>query len=158
MTPPPPLILMNGDWDEYLSSVYEHYVADLIDSPRHLLGKPVRARYNPATNGKGFSFWHVISEGEREEDRTPDLRRCERIQWIAWMLVHAAAGEPKILSWKNSRTTRRGTTERLVLLCEEAQYVVILEERAEYFLLVSAYPVSERRSEKLRKEWAAAQK
>lgn len=157
MTPAPALVPMHGEWDDYLDSVYDHYLADLIESPKHLNGKPVRARYNPATNGKGFSFWHLISEGEREEDRTPDLRRCERIRWIAWMLTHAAVGEPKVLSWKNSRTTRKGTNERLVLLCEDVQYVVILEERAEYFLLVSAYPISERRVAKLRAEWQAAQ-
>ena len=27
----------------------------------------------PPTKNKGYSFWHLISEGEREEERIPDF-------------------------------------------------------------------------------------
>jgi hypothetical protein len=155
---PPPILPLEGDWKTYLDAIYEHYLADLIRRPIYVQGKPVRARFNPATDGKGFAFWHVISEGEKEEDRTPDLRRCERIRWIAWMLLRAANGDEQLLSWNSSRTQRRGTVERLVLFCEENKYTVVLEERDEYFLLVTAYPVSDRRATKLKAEYVTAQK
>lgn len=32
-------------------------------------------------DGKEATFWHMIQEGRIEEDRTPDIRRCERIRW-----------------------------------------------------------------------------
>lgn len=41
-----------------------------------------------ATNGKHFGFWRVISDGELEDDRLPDLRRCERITWIAYLIAN----------------------------------------------------------------------
>lgn len=157
MAQPPAIIPLHGEWADYLDQIYEHFLDDLIRNVRHLKGKPIRARFNPETNGKGFSFWHVISEGDEENERVPDLRRCERIRWIAWMIDQVANGAEHILTWNNTRTSRRGTVERLVLFCEEASYAVILEERADHLLLVSAYPVSGRRAAKLRAEWEASQ-
>lgn len=158
MSAAPPILPLTGSWDEYLDKIYDHYLADLITTKVYLQGKPVNARFNPATDNKGFSFWHVISEGEREEDRTPDPRRCERIRWIAWMIKRAADGNDPLLRWENTRTQRRGTTTRLILFCEQNSYVVVLEERSEYFLLVTAYPVTARRAAKLKAEYLAAQK
>lgn len=158
MAQPPAIIPLVGDWSDYLDLIYEHYLDDLIRTVRHLKGKPIRARFNPETQGKGFSFWHVISEGDDEDERLPDPRRCERIRWIAWVLEEAANGAEHILTWNTQRTLRRGTVERLVLFCEEFAYAVILEERVDHFLLVSAYPVSERRARKLRTEWETSQK
>lgn len=154
----PALITLSGEWDDYLSDIYAQYLTDIVQQPKRLNGKPVRARYNPATHDKGFSFWHVISEGEREEDREPDLRRCERIAWIGWVLVEADQNNPRIKSWTNTRTSKRGTVTRLLLWVEDADYVVVLEERETYFLLVSAYPVSERRALKFQAEWEESQK
>lgn len=154
----PALLTFHGDWEEYLDKVYDQYMADLISAPKYLRGKQIRARFNPPTQGKGFSFWHVISEGQSEESRTPDLRRCERIAWIAWMIERAEEADPRIRTWPSSRTTSRGTRERLVVWCEDAEYVVVLEENQQAFLLVSAYPVNQRRAAKLKFEWEAAQK
>lgn len=158
MSAPPPIIPLEGEWKDYLDTIYEHYLSDLIRVPKYLQGKQVKARFNPATADKGFSFWHVISEGEREEDRTPDLRRCERIRWIAWMLERASDGSDPLLRWKTTRTQRRGTVERLVLFCEQNSYAVVLEERSDYFLLVTAYPVAAGRAAKLKAEYLATQK
>lgn len=154
----PDLIPLSGDWNEYLNKVYAQFHADIVASQKRFRGKPVRARYNPATDGKGFSFWHVISEGSQEEERTPDLRRCERIAWIGWVLTQADNSDERIKILVSVRTTRRGTTERTLLWYEEAEYVVVLEERDVYFHLVTAYPVTGKRAEKLRIEWVQSQK
>lgn len=158
MSAPPPIVPFDGDWSAYLDSIYELYLAGIVRTPIHLHGKPVRARYNPDTAGKGFSFWHVISEGDTEDQRTPDLRRCERIRWIAWIIDRAANGDAQLLSWRSQRTLSRGTKERLVLFCDVNMYAVVLEERETYFLLITAYPVSDRRASKLRAEWSASRK
>lgn len=154
----PALILLSGGWNEYLDKVYGQYLQDIVESPKTLRGKPVRARYNPATQNKGFSFWHVISEGDTENERVPDIRRCERIAWIGWVLENADAANPRIKNLVTSRTSRRGTTERLLLWLEDADYVVILEERDHYFLLVTAYQVSGHRARKLKSDWDKSQK
>lgn len=154
----PALILFNGDWEAYVDQVYSQYLDDIVTTPKIFRGKPVKARYNPATDGKGFSFWHLISEGSNEDDRTPDIRRCERISWIGWVIEQADSENPRIKNLVTTRTVRGRTTERLVLWCEDAEFVVILEERTQYFHLVTAYSVSGHRAEKLKKEWDADQK
>ena len=158
MSAPPPVLPFSGDWQTYLDAIYGYYVAEVVRSTTYIQGKPVKARFNPATQGKGFSFWHVISEGKNEADRVPDLRRCERIRWIAWMLDRAASGDSDLLSWKSLRTQKRGTREHSVFYCEANSYVVILEEKDGYFLLVTAYPVTGGRAAKLRKEWEDTKK
>lgn len=154
----PALILLSGEWDLYLNEIYAQYMEDIVVNRKHLRGKPVQARYNPSTDGKGFCFWHVISEGSEETERVPDLRRCERIRWIGWMIEKANSADPQIRSLPSTRTLKRGTVERLVLWCPEASYVVILEERTEYFLLVTAYQAQGHRAKKLQAEWEITQK
>lgn len=155
---PPDLMLLAGEWADYVEAIYQCYLNDLIRNPKALLGKPIRARYNPATQGKHFNFWHVISEGQTEDDRQIDVRRCERISWIGWMIDRANAGDPRIRTWNNTRTLPRGTALRRLLWCAEFEYVVILDERPVEFFLTTAYPVRGRRAEKLLAEWGAARK
>ncbi len=72
----------DGDWGAYIDAVYAAYIAELVSLKLAFLGKPLRFKHDPATDGKGFAFWHAVSEATQtklEEDRIPDLRRCERI-------------------------------------------------------------------------------
>lgn len=154
----PAIVALTGDWGTYLDSIYEIYLDEVIRNSLTFKGKLVRARHNPATQGKGFAFWHVISTGSNEEDRLPDLRRCERIRWIKWIIKKADQGTDGILIWTNERTLRRGTAVRTLIFCEAVDYLVILEERANTFMLVSAYPVFARNKLKLKKEWQESQK
>jgi hypothetical protein len=100
----------------------------------------VSARYQPATRGKGFSFWHVISEApsrdnRNEDDRVPNIRRCERIRWIAWAIEQASRGEAGFNWWKN----RRGRDTHVVIWAEDRDFVVILAKRRDYYVLKTAY-------------------
>ena len=57
----------------------------------------MRADTSTKTKGKGYAFWHVISEAPQsnnrnESERIPNLRRCERIRWIAWAIEQADKG------------------------------------------------------------------
>jgi len=83
---PPPLIPFTGDWETYEEKVYQAFLESFVKRRVLFRGVPVKAQFRPPFKGKGFSFWHVISEApdprkRREEDRIPDLRRCERIRW-----------------------------------------------------------------------------
>jgi hypothetical protein len=158
MTTLPAIVAFSGDWETYLDAIYELYLDEVIRNALTFKGKPIRARHDPATHNKGFAFWHVISTGEKEDDRLPDLRRCERIRWIRWAITMADQGAAGVLCWTNERTFRRGTTERTLIFCEAIDYLVILEERDRVYMLVSAYPVFERNKRKLKKEWEDAQK
>ena len=83
---PPDLVVYSGDWDPYQEEIYRLYCETLRDGGLTFRGVRVMLQRRPEYKGKPSSFWHLISEGEKEEERTPDLRRCERITWIAWVI------------------------------------------------------------------------
>jgi hypothetical protein len=90
LSAPPSLLPFTGDtdWSDYEDAIYRIYLDTVAHANLMFLGAPVRVRFNPTTKHKGYGFWHLISEapsqGNRnEDDRVPDLRRCERVRWVA---------------------------------------------------------------------------
>jgi hypothetical protein len=123
----------NGDWNAYLDALYEVYETQLARAPLRFRGVRVSCQRLPETHGKAYRFWHLISNGPIEEDREPDLRRCERLTWIAWVIENAdTCGDIDI--WENTRGS-----ERNILLWHQEYFLVILSVRNGYFLLKTAY-------------------
>ena len=91
-----------GEWAQYIEAVYSAFRRDLIESQPRLRGRWVRCRRDPLYDGKEAAFWHCIQEGADDEQRIPNLRRCERIGWVRAVIDNA--DEPAILAWP----TRRG--------------------------------------------------
>lgn len=151
----PDLILLEscgGEWSAYLELVYERFLQDWInDPPREFDGKRMSVKRHPMIEGREATFWHFISEGRNEDERTPDLRRCERIPWPR--PIAEAIDDGRLHCWKNTR----GREERYVLSLTDFSYVVIIADRGEYVLPWTAYCVEQRhRREKLQKEYQAA--
>lgn len=144
-----------GDPGHHLDVVYQAYLNELVHAGLVFQGKPLSFRFMPATNGRGYAFWHAISETgqtDHEDDRIIDLRRCERITWPAHMLASAtAAGDGEVLWW---RTDRRGRP-RIVFWIEEESYALVLEERNDYWLFLTTYTVRSRRQNQFKAEHAA---
>jgi hypothetical protein len=138
-----------GDWASYEDHIYEIYVESLVRRTVSFQNKVVKCQYRPSTKNKHFGFWHLISEGRDEAERIPDLRRCERIRWVAWLIEHAAADG--VRWWKN----RRGRAVRIVIWLESEAFAVVLEEREGYCLLKTAYWVKRFRAEDFRREHQA---
>jgi len=130
----PPLFLFHGDWSRYVEEVYDIYSVTIFKGNLLLENKPVRCRHHPPSKGKGYGFWHVVQEGKVEDDRIPDLRRCERIRWISWM-IQQVGKNPEITWWEESR----GTEEDRLLWLEAEDYLIILSKRNDYWLLKTAY-------------------
>lgn len=91
-----PLSDFGGDWARYEDAIYAAYLDTVAHAGLTLFGLPVRVRFIPTTKKKGYGFWHLISEAptqdnRNEDDRTPDLARCERVRWVAWCIAHAEA-------------------------------------------------------------------
>ena len=87
----------------------------------------------PETAGRWALFWHLVQEGRVEDDRTPDLRRCERLRWVRWEIENAPT-HPEIDDWQNNRGNETST-----LLWYREEYVVVLAQRRNYWLLKTAY-------------------
>ena len=82
-----------------------------------------------------------------EDDRTPDLRRCERIRWVRWVIENGDA-HPEIDEWQNTRKNEVNT-----LLWFREEYLVVLAQRQDYWLLRTAYCTEKSgRIRQLRKE------
>jgi len=149
----PPLVLFEdygGDWDRYLDVLYRFFKKDFIESAPTFKGLKLVLKRHPIEKGKEATFWHLISEGRSEEDRLPDLRRCERIRWPRPIIEHHH--EPVIKYWE----TKRKGEKRICLWFEEVEYLVILAKRRGYLILWTAYLVTRTHSKmKLRKEYEA---
>jgi hypothetical protein len=147
----PPLVLLNdydGDWIAYLNALYAWFKKDFIDSKPIFQGKRLGLKHHPVTNGKEATFWHMIQEGKTEEDRIPDIRRCERIRWPKPIIENDA--NPAIKVWRN----KRGREDRICLWFVQESYLVILTDRRNYILPWTAYLVEKpHRQRKLQKEY-----
>lgn len=148
----PALILLSeygGNWELYLEAIYEVFKKDFIEFKPQVFKMRIGIKRHPIEKGKEAGFWHLISEGRVEGERTPDLRRCERIRWPRPMIEAVNSG--RIKHWKN---TSRGDT-RIVIALEDFSYIVVLSERKGYFLLWTAYCVErDHRRKKLEREYA----
>lgn len=157
MPPPawlPALVLFNdydGDWPLYLDALYRYFEDDFVRSKPVFNGEMLALKRHPVIQGKEATFWHIISEGHQEENRLPDLRRCERVRWPRPVIDRAA--DPVLKVWANER---RGE-ERICLWFGDQEYLVVLARRKGFLLLWTAYPVTEpHRKRKLQKEYLAS--
>lgn len=90
----------------------------------------------------------MISEGNDEAERLPDFRRCERIRWPRPIIENVADAELKV--WREPN----GSGHRVLIWFAEAEYLVVLDERKDYILPWTAYPVErEHQQRKLDRRW-----
>ena len=156
----PPLLQFDGFWSAYVERVFEIFERDFIKTSAKFRGLPIRLRFMPLHEGKPSAFWHLIQEGQIEEERTPDIRRCERIGWLRAIIDKA--DDPCLKIWENERTGIRGVERSVLLWLEDERFLVILAKRNGYYLLLTAYPTNrEHTCRKLRREyddWVAQKK
>ena len=152
----PPLVLLeeyNGSWDVYLDAVYGHFRTDFLCSRLCFRNVRVGLKRHPVVRDKEATFWHFISEGKVEADRTINLRRCERIRWPRQMLEQETALQLPV--W----TQERKGKPRIVIALPDFSYIFVLDERTtetgdHYYLpWTTIYVEYERRRGEYRQEW-----
>ncbi len=146
----PELIILSdyANWKEYLDAIYKVFCDDFVSSKPRYPGKRFALKRFPITFEKEATFWHLIQEGKVEEDRTPDLRRCERIRWPRPIIEAMPSHQVRV--WRNVR----GKNERIVIAIQDFSYVVILDDREDYVMLWTAYCVEHHhRRKKLQREF-----
>lgn len=143
----PDLILFDGTWDEYEELLYKIFTEQISGGELEFRGQRVGCRRHPEAHERWASFWHLVQEGKVEEDRLPDLRRCERLAWVRWVIENGD-DHSEIEVWNNTRQSETNT-----LLWFREEYLVVLAQRSDYWLLRTAYCTTKRRRiEQLRKE------
>ena len=142
-----------GEWAGYEEALWGRFRQDfLIRSPR-LDGLPVWIDRRLAANGKEKSFWHLTDAGgDVDGERVPDLRRCERIAWVRYVIEHVTSR--RVLS--SEEKTSKGTRRRLTL--DDYSYLVVLQRARTHFLLITAFYLEHehtRRKLSRQHRWAA---
>lgn len=149
----PPLICLSdyaGDFYKYEEDLYNAFVQDYLNKKLSYNGIRIAHKKHPLIKGKSCTYWHIISDGEEEEDREIDLRRCERVKWPAFIINNCIDTCDEILVWEN----KRGWNTRVLIWCREVEYLIVLDKRQEFLLLWTAYPVTRgHRKAKLLKEY-----
>jgi len=144
----PELFPCQQDWDSYLKALYQIYMDSVVNGRLSFRNLPVRTRFEPATKGMGYSFWHTITEGEKEAERTVVFEICERIRWIAWFVRNAETC-PDLKWWMN----KRDTSTHVVIWHEKEKFAVVLAKRADYYVLKTAYVVKPNRARIFKSEY-----
>jgi len=153
----PPLVLLEesgGVWEAYEEVLYGWFRKDFVTSKPRWPRQRVGLKRYPLEKGKEATFWHFISEGDTEADRTIDMRRCERLRWPRPAMEKFTSRRPVIgdpvVWWRNQR---RNEWRYLVAL-PDFSYLVVIADRGDYVLPWTQYVVErEHQREKYRKEY-----
>jgi hypothetical protein len=148
-------------WPVYIETLYQVFCDALVDANLQFQGCPVKFRFNEPYDGKHSSFWHAITEGPVEENRAPDLERCCRIAWIAWVIQNA--DDPAhVRWWENQRpNSKHGTNTNVPLWLFNEDYAVVLQKRedartgATFYFFVTSYCLKSGRRQQFLREWEA---
>jgi len=137
----------DGNWDRYLEAIYAIFRHDFVDSKPSFQGVRLGLKRHPIVNGKESTFWHIISSGDNEADRLPDMRRCERIRWPKPIIQSVPHADIKI--W----TEQRNGEERIHLWVEDEDYLLVLNKRRDYLLWTAFCVEWEHQKAKYNKRW-----
>ena len=137
----------DGDWNRFLAVVYSVFYRDFRQSKPLYEGHPL-VYDGTFEAGKERIFWHLTSSCDRQShERLPDLRRCECIPWPRPTVENS--NDSYVSVWRN----KRGRETRVMLWLEAFDYLVVLAEKRNVFLLITGYCTDrEHTREKLRKE------
>jgi len=150
----PDLVLLEdygGDWLKYEGALYEYFEEDFLQSRPKYRNKDVKLIKEKYYNDKHPTFWHIISSGPNEE---PNLRRCERIRWVKPIIVNY--NSTKIEEIPAPQESYRD--KRIQLWLRPEDFLVVLAERKNYFVLWTAYCIFGGKKKQLQKQLKAYKK
>lgn len=130
-----------GEWEVYEAILYQIFKKDFIVNSPYYKNNKVVIRKHPMFQSKEEAFFHITcKEDKTTNDRVPDLRRCERIKWVKAFIDNAecdiGCSECEgIKVWDKPYNN----TVRTHILFEEQKYMVVLEKRIDYVLLITAF-------------------
>lgn len=147
-----------GNLALYEKALYELFCQDFIYKHPVFLGKEVKLKQQPMVtnrwiNNRDSTYWHIISTEIKPGLREWDFNRSARVKWPK-AIITADPGN-NLLCWTN----KRGSDKRCLVALPDFSYVVILGERSNYYVLISAYCVDRAHTlEKLRNDYKCQRK
>lgn len=142
--------------DEYVDALYQIFLEDLVSRPLcwKCDGLTLSLRRNPEIDGRHAIFWHIVSGGSgAEASRQLEPQRCIRLRWIRILIEIFNAEFPNEGDIRWWIDTKRTSKPRYVITRPDFDYVVVVEQRSGYALLVTAYYAEQaHRRRKLQRE------
>lgn len=150
---PPDLYPFTGDWATYVEVINRCYLDHFVRSTTFWRGKRIGVRYEPTTDGKAYTFWHITCGLDANGDvNPPDLDRCARIGWVKAVIE---ADSAKVLTWEQ----KRGRDTSVAIALPDFSFIVFLAERRDRMYLLTAYCVmSQRQRDRYRQEYERSKK
>lgn len=128
-------------WNDYQNVLYGIFKNDFINEHPTYNGSRVNIRRHPIEFGKEEAFFHITCQDyTKTGDRSPDFRRCERIRWVRAFIENSCDASmcekcDGIITWIEPF---KGN-DRVHILLKEERYMVVLELRSSYCLLITAF-------------------
>ena len=125
-----------GNYTRYIDAVYDAFKHDFIYHQPAFGSHKLRLKYHPEFQSRAYTFYHMTHHGENENERTPDLRRCERIPWARPTIEKVVEFDLKF--WEQKRNAK----SRVCIWLETDNgdnYFVILDVRKKYVLIWTAF-------------------
>jgi len=138
----------NGNFQSYIDAVYSVFERDLIKNRPQFGSYQLILKNNPLFQQRSYTFYHLTHKGEFETERTPDLRRCERIGWVKPTIGNVENWKLKF--WEQSRNGKSRICIQLSVE-DDVDYFVILDVRVNCVIIWTAF-VAEYEHEKRKKE------
>ena len=117
-------------------------------------GMELRVHRHPhkANPQRWHTYWHSVTEGEREESRNkpiPDL--LERVPWCRPILENDKDPLAGIKFWANVR----GRDQHICIWFVCVNYLIVLKQCFNHYLLKTTYCPENRRRQQLHREYTA---
>lgn len=131
-----------GNWTNYEDAIYSIFKGDFVDGKPYFENKQVRIRKHPMEDDKEEAFFHVTCKAyQKNGERVPDFRRCERIRWVRSFIENYECDPTQCEDCDGIKIWREPyrANYRVHLLLEEEKYIVVLENRETYCLLITAF-------------------
>lgn len=132
-------------WNEYLDELYKIFQKDFVKDRIMFEGKYVNYRKEPMDGKYENAFIHLTHKDELHNsndpnDRVPDPKRAARIGWNKPIIEHYPCNEnckdcEKILYFEEYY----GKNIRAYFLFKDVRFLVIIEKRKNYNLLITGY-------------------
>lgn len=136
--------------NDFGEAVYQIFKKDFVDTKPTFRGIRLGLKRRPLIEGKEYTFYHFTTKGKDENNRTPDIKRMERITFPRPMIDNSEHSYLKV--WRNKRRGKK----RILIFHEAERYLIILDDRGDFILPWTAYYIEyNNRKRKLLKEYEA---
>lgn len=140
----PDLLLYDDyeSWDAFQDELYRIFCEDFKNSYPVFENKRVKIRYNPIEFGKEEGFFHVTCQDyQKDNNRVPDFRRCERIRWVRKFIENYKCNLEECEDCEGMKVWEEPYKmySRVHILLEEERYMVVIERRENYCLLITGF-------------------